>query len=401
MKIAFFCDAYTPTRNGVAISAATTAEELRRRGHEVTIFAPRYRGYTDQDETVIRFPAMQWFRAKDFALALPILSSKFILPVLHQQEQFFAAQQFDVVHTHSPFTIGTIGARWGKRYGVPVVFTFHTLYHRYLHYAPLPRWYSRPYTVHRVRRHCRFCRHIIAPSRAIARRMSLFHPKSPISIVPTGVRIERFQNGDGARVRARYGITLGELVLLYVGRLGPEKNLDFLLSTLAPLLGEKQGEKQDEENKKQSAPRVRLMIVGGGPVLEKLQNLARQLGISRDVIFTDFVEPQQIPDYFAAGDIFTFASRTETQGVSISEALAAGLPCVVVGALGAAEALQPEINGLVVPPDETAFREAVARLIECEALRRQMAAAARLHAPQLTLDKSVDDLLTIYHGVLA
>ena len=174
MKIAFFCDAYTPTRNGVAVSAASTAEELRRRGHEVTIFAPRYRGYVDRDETVVRFPAMQWFRAKDFALALPILSSPLVLPVLRRQERYFAAQNFDVVHTHSPFTMGTIGARWGRKYGVPVVFTFHTLYHHYLHYAPLPYWYSRPYTVKRVRRHCGYCRHVIAPSRAIERFARFF-----------------------------------------------------------------------------------------------------------------------------------------------------------------------------------------------------------------------------------
>ena len=100
MKIAFFCDAYTPTRNGVAVSAASTAEELRRRGHEVIIFAPRYRGYEDTGEVVVRFPAMQWIRAKDFALALPILSSPLVLPALHKQEQFFASQHFDIVHTH-------------------------------------------------------------------------------------------------------------------------------------------------------------------------------------------------------------------------------------------------------------------------------------------------------------
>ena len=194
MKIAFFCDAYKPTRNGVAVSASTTAEELRRRGHEVIIFAPRYRGHEDGEshEIIVRFPAMQWFRAKDFALALPILSSPFVLPVLREQEQFFAAQKFDLVHTHSPFTIGTIGARWARKYGVPAVFTFHTLYHRYLHYAPLPLWYSRPYTVKRVRRHCGFCRHVIAPSQAIARRMNYFCPGMKVSVVPTGVRVENF-----------------------------------------------------------------------------------------------------------------------------------------------------------------------------------------------------------------
>ena len=241
MKIAFFCDAYKPTRNGVAVSASTTAAELRRRGHEVIIFAPRYRGHEDGQahEIIVRFPAMQWFRAKDFALALPILSSPFILPVLRAQEQFFAAQKFDLVHTHSPFTIGTIGARWARKYGVPAVFTFHTLYHRYLHYAPLPLWYSRPYTVKRVRRHCGFCRHVIAPSQAIARRMNYFCPGMKVSVVPTGVRVENFANGNGASVRTRFHIAPDDIVLLYVGRIVREKSLDFLLHAVAPLLGQK------------------------------------------------------------------------------------------------------------------------------------------------------------------
>lgn len=388
MKIAFFCDAYKPTRNGVAVSASTTAEELRQRGHEVTIFAPRYRGYRDGNEKIVRFPAMQWFRAKDFALALPILSSPLVLPLLHRQEKFFREQNFDVVHTHSPFTIGTIGARWGRKYNVPVIFTFHTLYHRYLHYAPLPLWYSRPYTIKRVWRHCAYCRHIIAPSHAIARRLGFLCPHLPVSVVPTGVRQDKFVRGDGTKVRGHYKIAPDEIILLYVGRIVREKNLDFLLRVVAPLLGQK------------NQNRVRLMLVGGGPMLAELRKTAEQLGVADQVICTDFIDAPQIPDYFAAGNVFVFASRTETQGVSISEALVSGLPCVVVGALGAAEAVTTHENGFVVPPDENAFRTAAKRLIEDPDLRCQMAENARRAAPELALQKNVDKLEEIYKSVL-
>lgn len=389
MKIAFFCDAYKPTRNGVAVSASTTAEELRRRGHEVIIFAPQYRGHLDTNhETIVRFPAMQWFRAKDFALALPILSSPLVMPVLRAQERFFAAQNFDVIHTHSPFTIGTIGARWGRKYQIPAVFTFHTLYHRYLHYAPLPLWYSRPYTVKRVRRHSRFCRHVIAPSQALARRMKYFCPDLPISVVPTGVPLENFSGGNGKSVRIRWKIAPDEIVLLYVGRLVREKSLDFLLRALAPLLGSQQG------------PRTRLMLVGGGPAQRELSALAAQLNVADDVIFTGFADSPQIPDFLAAGDIFVFASRSETQGVSISEALVSGLPCVVVGAMGAAEAVTNGENGFIVPPDEAIFRARVQNLLENRDLRCQMSKMARQAAPQLSLSHNVDELEKIYQSVL-
>src|SRR4028118_687977 len=130
LNIAFFCDAYKPTRNGVAVSVETTARELRARGHRVMIFAPRYKGYEDHDDNVIRFPAGHWFRARDFPVAWPFLPRASFLA-----EARFRHEKFDIVHSHSPFTIGTLGARWAHHFDIPLVFTFHTLYHRYLHYV--------------------------------------------------------------------------------------------------------------------------------------------------------------------------------------------------------------------------------------------------------------------------
>ncbi|MDQ3815587.1 MAG: glycosyltransferase, partial [Armatimonadota bacterium] len=156
---------------------------------------------------------------------------------------------------------------------------------------------------------------------------------------------------------------------------------------LAPLLRDSAGQK------------VRLMLVGGGPAMHSLQALARELNVARQVIFTDFVDPMAIPDYYAAGDIFTFASRTETQGVSIAEALAAGLPCVVIKAMGAAESVQHGYNGFVVPPRETEFRDAVARLINDSKLRRTMSENACHSAPALSLQSRVDNLLQLYQSL--
>ena len=389
MKIGFFCDAYTPTRNGVAISAAGSAAELRRRGHEVVIFAPNYRGHADPDETVVRFPAVPWYRSKDFALALPVISSPLVLPLFARQEAFFAAQNFDVVHTHSPFTIGTIGARWAQRHGVPMVFTFHTLYHRYLHYAPLPIWYSRPYTVNRLRRHARLCRHVIAPSQAIARRIGYFCPNLPVTVLPTGIDLACFQTGDGSAVRARLGISDDEIVLLYAGRIAAEKNLPFLLEAVAPLLGKNLGQ-----------ARVRLLLVGGGPLLEAMKSLSKRLKVAEDVIFTGFVAPKDMPSHFAAGNIFVFASRTETQGVSIAEAQASGLPCVVVGALGAAEGVSNGVTGLVTGPKLSEFRFAVARLLQDFELRAAMTLAATDSARNFSIVSHGQRLEAVYRQIV-
>ncbi|HVF11010.1 MAG TPA: glycosyltransferase family 4 protein [Abditibacteriaceae bacterium] len=390
MNIAFFCDAYKPTRNGVAVSVATTAEELRRRGHRVTIFAPRYKGYRDADRDVIRFPAGHWFRAKDFPVAWPLL-----VRLSPRSRIIFWKRRFDVVHSHSPFTIGGLGAQWAQPMGIPIVFTFHTLYHRYLHYAPLPPGVARSYTLWRVLRYCQSCDHIIAPSTPIARIVRRLCPQTPCTVVRTGIHVNRFAGGDGGVVRARYKISPDDIVLLYVGRLAWEKNLDFLMRSVAPLLRDSTGQGSTASTGGQ-LPQVRLLLVGGGPALDDLQDLARQLGTAPYVTFTGFIDPAAIAEYYAAGDIFTFASRTETQGVSIAEALAAALPCVVVGAMGAAEAVTDGMDGFVVPPDAARFRQAVWRLIEDAGLRAAMAANARIKAPSLSLEHSVDKLLELY-----
>jgi glycosyltransferase involved in cell wall biosynthesis len=381
LRIAFFCDAYQPTRSGVAVSVGTTAEELRARGHRVTIYAPRYKGYHCEDPEVERFPAGHWFRAKDFPVAWPLLPRANVFA-----EARFHRERFDIVHSHSPFTIGTTGVRWARHAGIPTVFTFHTLYHRYLHYVPAPSAWTRSYIVGWVRHYCWLCDHVITPSRAVAQIVGHLQPRTPRSVIPTGIDVARFQNGDGQKVRTKYGIEEIEIVLLYVGRLVKEKNLTFLFRALAPLMKEKD-------------TLVRLLCVGGGPFTETLQALAIQFGIADRVVFTGFVAPEETRHFYAAADVFTFASRTETQGLSIAEAIAAGLPPVVVGAMGAADAVEDGVDGFVVPPREIAFREAVTRLIRDPELRKRMSSSGRAKAHLLSNRHSVDALLELYQSL--
>jgi len=381
MKIAFFCDSYIPTRNGVAISASSTARLLREMGHEVVIFAPRYQGYEDHDSNIVRFAASPYYRVRDFPVTWPVL------PYISWPGFVrFKQENFDVVHTHSPFILGTVGARWAQYFGIPVVFTFHTLYHRYIHYAPFPETVSRPYTLRKVRKYCTYCDHIIAPSHAIARLVQRFNSHVPIDVIPTGVELARFRNGDRQAARRQYGIDANAKVLLYVGRLAPEKNLDFMLSSLEPVLKENQ--------------QLRLLLVGGGPLLEPLKVLCCELGLQDQVIFSGFVDPAKLKNIYAAGDAFVFASRTETQGVCITEAMAAGLPCVVVGAMGAAEALDDGIEGFIVPPHQSRFAAAVKQLMNDDNLRAKMAKAAETRSEDYSLRSSSARILKIYESVV-
>jgi 1,2-diacylglycerol 3-alpha-glucosyltransferase len=379
MNIAFFCDSYKPTRNGVAVSVETTAEHLRDQGHRVMIFAPRYPGFVETDPNVVRFPATPLFRVRDFPVAWPILPY-FSLPAWSR----FLSDEFDIVHSHSPFILGTVGARWAKYSRLPLVFTFHTLYHRYLHHAPIPRQVSRPYILEKVKRYCNYCDHIIAPSQHIERVVHRFRPGASTSVIPTGVDVARFASGNGARAREKFGIAPDEKILLYVGRIAPEKNLDFMLRSLAPLLRDPQRFK------------VRLLLVGGGSAVSQLKAIVQELQLQGKVSFTGFLDQEDLLDSYAAGDVFVFTSRTETQGVCIAEALAAGLPCVVVGAMGAAESVADEVEGFVVPPHDDRFAEAVTRLLQNDDLRARMSECARRKASTLSLETRVGELLDVY-----
>ena len=380
MKIAFFCDAYVPTKNGVATSALTTANELRLRGHRVIIFAPRFNDYEDSDPDVVRFVAGHWFKARDYPVAFPVLSR-----IAPRSALLFRQMKFDVVHTHSPFVLGGIGAHWARYNFVPLVWTFHTLYHHYAHYSIASPRTSRAYIMWRVGSMLRKSDRVIAPSHAVERVIKKLFADAPTQVLPTGVDLKKFGGGDGNRVRREFGFAPDETVLLYVGRMAPEKNLGFLLRALAPLL--------------KTRP-ARLLMVGGGPSVENAREMARKMGLEHRVTFTGFIDAKTIADYFAAGDIFAFASRTETQGLSISEALCAGKPCVVVNAMGAAEALDPDGDGFLVPASESRFREACARLIDDPQLRQKMGARALERAPLFAQERRVDELLALYETVI-
>ncbi len=376
MKIAFFCDAYLPTKNGVATSARTTAQELRSRGHRVIIFAPRYVDYQDDDPDVVRFAAGHWFKARDYPVAFPLLSR-----VSPRTAYRFARERFDLVHVHSPFVLGNLGAHWARFHFLPLVWTFHTLYHHYAHYSITPPETSRAYILWRIRRMLRKCNRVIAPSNAVERVVLRLWPSAPTRVVPTGVDIARFAGGDRMASRQEWGLREGEVALLYVGRLAPEKNLSFLLKSVAPIL---------------KNHNVKLVMVGGGPSTEILKRQTNTLGIAERVIFPGFIEPENINNFYAMADIFTFASRTETQGLSIAEALCAGLPCVVVNAMGAAEAIEPGEDGFLVPPQERRFRAAVEQLVTNPGLRAQMSAHARTRAPRFSKERRVSELLSLY-----
>lgn len=374
MRVAVFTDSYWPYTSGVVRSISTTVEELVSLGHEVFIFAPRYKGLdTQTDERVFRFFALPSPTSPGYNVAVPFS------PRLRRT---LKRLRIDLVHTHSPFLLGRLGARCGSALGLPVVFTYHTLYEEYVHYFPFFRNVTRALTKRICVGFCNRVDLVIVPTDAVGIHIRSMGVRRPVKKLPTGIKLVEFAGGDGGWLRARYRIGASEAVLLYVGRIGREKNLPFLLRAYRRIADLRRD--------------TRLVLVGGGPELPAIQNLAAAWGLKERVVFTGPVAPGEVKHYYAGADVFVFASVTETQGLVIAEAKVAGLPAVAVRAFGVTEMVADGEDGFLVGLDEEAFAQRVLDLLANPSLRQRMGEKARVNARYFSSERMARELADCY-----
>jgi 1,2-diacylglycerol 3-alpha-glucosyltransferase len=377
VHIAIFSESYPPVTNGVAVSVSTLRRELLQQGHRVTVVAARHPQAPAQEEDVIRVPSFTWLFAPDYPLPQPRP-----LPQLHR---FFRENRVDVIHVQIPFLLGVIGLRMGRRYGIPVVAHYHTLYDCYLHYAPvLPQGVLRALLWWHLRRFYRRTQATIVPSHFACRYLQRHGVQSrAVEVIPTGVEFHPLVV-DRARARARYGLPPESPILVYVGRLAREKNLNLLLEMLPPV--------------HRQVPDILLWLVGGGNAEEFLRRQVQQRGLLQTVRLQGRVPHEHISEVYSAADLFVFPSVTETQGLVLWEAQAHGLPCVVVNEGGAPESVRDGVDGILVPNNAEAFAQAVIRLLQDESLRQQMGQNA-LRAPRRTPREMAQQVLEVYRRV--
>lgn len=373
MRIAMFSESYRPYVSGVVASLETLTGELRHLGHELVVFAPRYPGWPGEPG-VVHYPSIPAPGQPEFRLAIPI--GKSIAGA-------FGGEKPDVIHVHSPFAMGLAGARWARRLRIPLVFTYHTLYTEYLHYVPLKIPSVRRLTERYLTYFCNSCHAVVAPSRAVHELLVAgYGVKAPVHVMPTGV------NAPGVAyeqtwLRNRLSIPTGATVLLYVGRLGLEKNVAFILRSFQRLV---HGRASD----------CRLVVVGGGTEERNLAVLARRLGIDGRVVFTGRWPREDVQMAYAGSDLFVFASRTETQGLVILEAMAGGLPVVALKASGVEDVVEDGVNGLMCGSDEEEFARLAGSLVDDPSLRRSLAAEALLTAEDFSAARQADRMAALY-----
>ncbi|MCG9967835.1 glycosyltransferase family 4 protein [Pelotomaculum terephthalicicum JT] len=376
MKIGIFTDSYLPYTSGVVRSIQTFSEELTNKGHEVFIFAPSYRDCRKENR-VFRFSSIPSPTNRDFALAMPF--SIKLRPTIKKLN-------LDLIHVHSPFLLGRLGARYARRLGIPLVFTFHTLYEQYVHYIPFAQSLTKDLAQRISRGFCNHCDLVIVPTAAIEEYLHKIGVKASIRVVPTGIKVADFQSGDRNWLRRRFDLPGGEKVLLFVGRLGLEKNIGFLMECFAII------------NREMS--KVRLVLVGSGPEEEELKSKAKELGIAEQVTFTGVLPPSDVVNCCAGADIFVFSSVTETQGIVIGEAKAAGLPVVAVSAFGVSEMVDDGIDGFLTELEPLQFIEKITLLLKNDDLREKMSHNARKNAENLSTANCTAKLINCYGQVI-
>lgn len=379
MNLLMMTNTYLPHVGGVARSVDAFTRAYRARGHRVMVVAPEFEGDADDDSEVVRVPAIQNFNGSDFSVVLPV--PRFL-------ERAVARFQPDIIHSHHPFLIGATALRLASSFGVPLVFTHHTMYECYTHYVPGNSSMLRRFVVELSTSYANLCDRVFAPSESIAGILAGRGVRSLIDIVPTGVDLEAFRGGDGATFRRRHGIAAGAFLVGHVGRLAAEKNLAFLARAVTRLLARE--------------PRAHCLLVGSGPEADELRAIFAGAGVGARVHMPGKLVQPELADAYAAMDVFAFASYTETQGMVLAEAMAAGLPVVAVDAPGAREVVVDDRNGrLLQEADEEAFANALGEALARRDAewRSEWAAGVAATAQAYSLDACADHALAIYHDL--
>jgi 1,2-diacylglycerol 3-alpha-glucosyltransferase len=377
---------YAPHVGGVARSIDAFARQYRKSGHQVLVVAPQFDRAKTSSKDVVRIPAVQNFNGSDFSVALPVsglLSSRL--------DKF----QPHIVHAHHPFLLGMTALRIARYRQLPLVFTHHTLYEQYTHYVPGDSPLLQRFAVQLVTQYANLTDTVFAPSESVAQLLRERGVVTPISIVPTGVEVSRFRTGDGLSFRRKCGVPDHAFVVGHVGRLAPEKNLAFLAASIAGFIAN--GSAADSPGRE-----VHCLVVGAGPSEAEIRAAFERAGVTARLHLDGVQTRQALADAYHAMDVFAFASLSETQGMVLTEAMAAGKPVVALDASGVREVVADRVNGrLLADEDSASFAAALQWVAEqSPAGMRALQDAARETAARFSMPVTADRALACYEQLL-
>ncbi|HEL1087084.1 TPA: glycosyltransferase family 4 protein [Streptococcus equi subsp. zooepidemicus] len=314
MRVGLFTDTYFPQVSGVATSIRTLKEELEKEGHEVYIFTTTDKHVKRfEDPTIIRLPSVPFVSFTDRRVVYRgLISSYKIAKEYH----------LDIIHTQTEFSLGLLGKMVGKALRIPVVHTYHTQYEDYVSYIANGKIIRPSMVKPLLRGYLKDLDGVICPSRIVLNLLEGYEVTIPKRVIPTGIALENYvrediRKEDVAALRKELAISDDETMLLSLSRVSYEKNIQAIIHQLPAVLSENS--------------RIKLVIVGDGPYLQALKELAVSLGVEDHVVFTGMIAHDQVGLYYKACDFFISASTSETQGLTYIESLASGKPIIAHG----------------------------------------------------------------------
>jgi glycosyltransferase involved in cell wall biosynthesis len=383
MRIAHFTNTFLPHVGGVARAVQTILEDQRRARHRVLVVAPEFADGAAPariERSVVRIPAFTNFNDSDFSVRIPFAA------ILSERLADFRT---DLIHTHHPFLLGDTALREAASRQVPIVFTHHTLYEQYTHYLGFEADVVGEIAAEIATRFANRCTAVVAPSASVRDLIVSRGVEVPVHVIPTGIDTRQIAAGNGARARKRWGLPARAPVIGHLGRLAAEKNLPYLANALARTL--------------RGSPKARALIVGDGPEREAIARTFEKAGVSAQVVFTGKLTGAPLRDACKAMTVFAFASHSETQGLVIAEAMAAGAPVIALDASGVREVVRDKHNGRLLPAKASVarFARALADALEDPDTLREWRSAALETAAEFDRSRTGSRLLALYAELIA
>jgi glycosyltransferase involved in cell wall biosynthesis len=377
MRIGMMADAYKPHISGITNYIDLNKRYLEKAGHDVFVFTFGDLDYQDDEMRVIRSPGV------------PLADTGYYLSLRYSRQAKKLLQTMDIVHVHHPFLSGRLALRYSRPLQIPVIFTNHTRYDLYAqtYLSIVPEGLSQSLLQAYMPSFCDAIDLVIAPSAGMKNVLRDLGVESRIEVVPNGVELTRFYEADPL-ARADFGFKDDDILLVYTGRIAPEKNLEFLLRAFSGVA--------------HAIPNTYLLIIGSGQkqTEEEIQSRVDELDINHRVQFTGLIEYDKLPGYLAMCDIFVTASVTEVHPLSVIEAMGAGLPIMGIQSVGVGDTVQEGVTGFLASEDLPAFTAKLTRLCLDRKLRAQMRESARKSSTVYSIERTTKIMLKHYEKLV-
>ncbi len=375
MRIGIFTDTYAPQINGVVTSIESSLNYLNQ-NHTVYIFCPNVKPKVKSTKHIWRFPSVVYPFQKEYRLVLPF----------NKQLDKIKELQLDIIHVHTPFTMGIIGLKIAKKLNIPAIHTFHTYFEKYLHYFPiLPEKWMNKYAKKETEKICNQCKLIIVPTEEMRNELKKYNINSPSVIIPSGIKNEKISEKDIKDFKTKNKLK-DEIYCLFVGRIGHEKNIYFLLNAF--------------EKIQQQIPNINLLIIGDGPERKNLEKEVSNKNLNDNVIFTGYLDKKDVFTGYQIAKLMLFPSKTETQGLTVVESLLSGTPVIGLNQLGVKNVIGDNLGGIVTKESIEEYTDACLSLLNDKIKYEEYVEKAIKRGKEFSVNKSGKLLIDAYNSIL-